>query len=112
VAADHRGVKSRILADLRYDVLQRDDLRCVGPRIGMPGTCHFILEVDHVRASGGLGMKSRTDLDNLVVLCRDHHRLKTENGRTWRPKLLVYLDKIKARDAIVERLAADGVEGF
>lgn len=87
-------MKSRIPSRLRDKVLYRDALRCVGPRIGMPGPCHFVLEVDHVRASGGLGMKSRTDLDNLVVLCRDHHRLKTENGRTWRPKLIAYLASV------------------
>jgi 5-methylcytosine-specific restriction endonuclease McrA len=78
---------------LRAAVLSRDE-GCVGPRIGMPGTCHYALEVDHVRASGGLGMKSPTVIDNLITLCRDHHRLKTENGRTWRPKLLVYLASV------------------
>lgn len=66
---------------------------CVGPSVGMPGRCHYVIEVDHVRASGGLGMKSSSEPWNLVSLCRDHHRLKTEHGRTWRPALLEYLAK-------------------
>jgi 5-methylcytosine-specific restriction endonuclease McrA len=64
---------------------------CVGPYVGMPGACHYAIEVDHVRASGGLGLRSRSTPDNLVSLCRDHHRLKTEHGKTWRPALLAYL---------------------
>lgn len=64
---------------------------CVGTWIGMPGRCHWATEVDHVRASGGLGMKSPSEPWNLVSLCRDHHRLKTEHGREWRPALLEYL---------------------
>ena len=72
-------------------VRARDGYACVGPRIGMPGPCHSIAEVDHVRASGGLGLRSASKLPNLVTLCRDHHRLKTEAGRTWRPRLLEYL---------------------
>jgi hypothetical protein len=58
----------------------------------MPGECYGALEPDHVRASGGISMKSRSTLDNGAMLCSNHHRLKTENGRTWRPILLDYID--------------------
>ena len=56
--------------------------------------CDGPLDVDHVRASGGLGMKSPTHRTNMVVLCRWHHRLKTEYGKTWRPLLLAYLENV------------------
>ena len=45
------------------------------------------VELDHVRA-GGMGMKSRTSEDNLVALCSDCHRWKTEHGRVARPDLI------------------------
>lgn len=64
---------------------------CVGPRVGMPGECSGSLELDHVRASGGIGMKSRSTLDNAAFLCGVHHRAKTNAGRTWRPALLDYI---------------------
>lgn len=75
---------------LRAAVLSRD-LGCVGPLVGMPGDCFSPWEVDHVRASHAMGMKSPSDLGNLVVLCGHHHRLKTEHGREWRPVLLDYI---------------------
>ena len=56
--------------------------------------CEGPLDVDHVRASGGLGMKSETNRRNMVCLCRWHHRLKTDYGRTWRPLLLAYLERV------------------
>lgn len=62
----------------------RTILACAGP-----------IEVDHVRASGGLGMKSPTHRTNLVCLCAHHHRLKTEYGKTWRPILLAYLERVE-----------------
>jgi 5-methylcytosine-specific restriction endonuclease McrA len=57
--------------------------------------CDGPLDVDHVRASGGLGMKSPTHRTNLVVLCRHHHRAKTEFGKVWRPLLLAYLERVE-----------------
>jgi 5-methylcytosine-specific restriction endonuclease McrA len=60
--------------------------------------CDGPLDVDHVRASGGLGMKSPTHRTNMVVLCRHHHRAKTEYGKVWRPLLLAYLERVE-RDA-------------
>lgn len=68
------------------------DRGCVGHRIlGMPGPCTFGIELDHVRASHGMGMKSETVASNLVSLCPVAHRFKTDYGREWRPKILAYL---------------------
>ncbi len=77
--------------DLRFDVYRRDR-GCVGRRVGMPGDCVGLYELDHVRASGALGRKSETSIDNLVSLCAYHHRLKTMEGRRWRPRLIAYLE--------------------
>jgi len=77
---------------LRIQVLRRDN-GCVGPRVGMPGDCAGPLELDHVRASHAMGMKSPTEAGNLAVLCGSHHRLRTLEGRTYRPRLLEYLAK-------------------
>lgn len=79
---------------VRKQVQSRDG-GCVGPRVGMPGDCAGHLDLDHVRASGAIGKKSPSTTDNLVVLCNNiHHRLKTEYGRTWRPKLLDYIASV------------------
>ena len=79
--------------DMRLRVLQRDAKAaggCVGFR-RLPGECTGPLELDHVRASHGMGMKSETSEDNLVALCGSHHRWRTEHGREGRPILLDYL---------------------
>ena len=77
---------------MKLDVFERD-AGCVG--FGrLPGDCAGGLEPDHVRASHGTGMKSRTEPDNLVALCGSHHRWKTENGREARPLLLAYLEEV------------------
>jgi hypothetical protein len=73
------------------EVMARDG-GCVGPRIGMVGDCVGPSELDHIRASGGLSLRSRSTPDNLAVLCGRHHRTKTEAGRTWRPKLLAWVE--------------------
>ena len=75
---------------VRSQVIGRD-MGCVGVKVGMPGECWGISELDHVRASHGIGMKSETSVSNLVLLCSTHHRMKTEHGKTWRPRLLEYL---------------------
>ena len=80
-----------IPAGLRLDVLLRD-LGCVGYRLGWPGPHTSPIELDHVRASGGLGLKSSTTADNLVSLCGDCHRWKTSHGREARPQLVEYLE--------------------
>jgi 5-methylcytosine-specific restriction endonuclease McrA len=83
-----------IPAKVRLDVLLRDN-GCVG-RERLPGDCEGAIELDHVRASGGMGMKSPTTPDNLVSLCGSHHRFKTEHGREARPLLLAYLEGVSA----------------
>lgn len=82
---------TRIPPAIRAEVLQRDKRRCVGPLLDFPGPCLGTLELDHVRASHGIGIKSPSTPDNLVALCAGHHRWKTENGRTARARLLAYL---------------------
>lgn len=80
---------------MRLRVLQRD-ARAVGGCIGfalLNGSCAGGLELDHVRASHGVGMKSVTCDCNLVSLCGAHHRFKTEHGREVRPVLIVYLER-------------------
>jgi hypothetical protein len=89
---------TRIPIALRSEVLAADG-GCVGPRIGMPGDCFGATELDHIRASHGMGMKSETERDNLASLCAAHHRLKTNGGREWRPKLLIY---VWGRDRILD----------
>lgn len=86
-----RSTGTVIPLSLRREVLAADQGRCVGPLVGMPGECFGSLELDHVRASGGISMKSSTSLDNLVAMCSTHHRVKTEAGREWRPRLLRYV---------------------
>lgn len=85
-----------IPSSMREAVLRRDWAhgRCIGKVVGMPGDCIGPIELDHVRASGAIGRKSRTEPDNLVALCGFHHRLKTGAGRTWRPVLLAYLETV------------------
>ena len=76
--------------DVRLRVLNRDQ-GCVGFQL-LPGECAGPLELDHVRASHGMGMKSETVESNLVALCGAHHRWRTEHGREGRPILLAYLE--------------------
>lgn len=87
-----------IPAALRISVLTRDG-GCVG-RERLPGECLGALELDHVRASHGVGMKSSTSADNLVSLCGGHHRWKTEHGRDARPILLDYLARFLPTDPL------------
>lgn len=79
------------------------DNGCVAARAArrheLAADCSGPLDVDHVRASGGLGMKSPTVRTNLVVLCRHHHDAKTQYGKTWRPLLLDYLARVEPATA-------------
>lgn len=85
-----------IPAGLRLVVLGRDG-GCAGPRARFPISEHYgALELDHVRASHGIGMKSETTAENLVSLCGSCHRWKTEHGREARPLLLAYLAGVTA----------------
>lgn len=78
------------------EITERDDGRCIGPRIGMPEVCLGYPQKDHVRASGALGKKSPSTTDNGALLCGRHHEMKTNDGPTWRPLILSYIDR-KAR---------------
>lgn len=80
-----------IPASVRAQVMARDG-GCVGPKVGMITPCSGSLELDHVRASHGMGMKSESTVENCVQLCGLHHRMKTADGRKWRPALLRYLE--------------------
>lgn len=80
--------------EMRLRVIARD-LGCVGFDL-LPGECVGPLELDHVRASHGIGMKSETTEQNLVALCGNHHRYKTAFGREARPVLLAYLARVTA----------------
>jgi hypothetical protein len=75
------------------DAIHERDRYCVGPRAGFQGDCYGGVERDHVRASGGIGMKSESTRYNGVLLCSVHHAWKTVHGREARPMLLAYLDE-------------------
>jgi len=82
---------------VRAHVRARDG-DCVFARLGILHDCFGRLELDHVRASGGLGMRSRSTSDNLVLLCPSAHRLKTLEGRRWRPVLLAWIEIAERED--------------
>lgn len=84
---------TRIPNATRHRVVRRDR-HCVLADL-WPHLCQGALELDHVRASGGLGMKSVTCDCNLVALCGTAHRYKTANGREVRPLLLGYLARFE-----------------
>lgn len=84
---------------------------CLGPLAGMPGTCVGEKELDHVRASGGMGMKSKSIAVNAARLCASHHRLKHDEGKTWRPRLLSVIGALHGDcpECQAENLAEYGV---
>jgi 5-methylcytosine-specific restriction endonuclease McrA len=96
-------VRRRAQADNRPDPVPasvRDEVRardrgCVFERLGVAHDCFGRLELDHVRASGGLGVRSRSTPDNLVLLCPAAHLEKTLHGRQWRPVLLAWIERAK-----------------
>lgn len=96
------------------DDVRRDAMRlhggCIGPRVGMPDVCLGAVELDHVRASGGIGLKSRSTLDNAAPLCGRHHQAKTLEGRRWRPLLCEYIERAIRRKA-PEHVHVDPVYG-
>jgi len=81
---------------------------CIGSLAGMPGDCAGTSELDHVRGSGGVGMKSKSIATNCALTCSWHHSLKTREGKTWRPRLLAVIARLHGecadcqREAIVE----------
>ena len=74
-----------------YAAVRARDGGCVGPRVGLPGPCDGSLELDHIR-SAGLGKRGPSTVDNLVTLCRYHHRWKTEHARATRPLLIEWTE--------------------
>lgn len=89
-----RVAKDPVTPEL-YAYLERRDGRCVMATLRADHVCEGPSEVDHVRASGGLGLRSPSTAANCVRLCRWGHRLKTEYGRVWRPLLLGYLERVE-----------------
>ena len=85
---------------LRAYIRQRDK-GCVAAIVlrDHGATCQGVMQIDHVRASGGLGVKSPAERGNLVQLCAWHHKLKTEYGKVWRPLLLAYLARVEGEAA-------------
>ena len=90
--------KDPVTPELRYAVMKRDHI-CVGAKIGMGEACgsqfgsggNIVWELDRVD-NAGLGRRGPSTMDNLVLICGYHHRVKTESSKTWRPKLREYLD--------------------
>ena len=77
---------------------------CIGPMAGMPGDCSGGIQNDHVRASGGFGMKSIAV--NCARLCGlTHHPMKTEHGTTYRPLLLAAIARLHGECARCQREA-------
>ncbi len=66
---------------------------CVASRAGMDGPCDGPLEMDHV-LNGGMALRGPSDAGNLVVLCRRHHRWKTEHARVARRLLVAYIGSV------------------
>lgn len=89
--------KDPVTADLRHEVFRRDKT-CLGPRIGMPEECgsqfgsggRIALEIDHV-SSAGFGKRGPSTIENCVLLCGWHHRMKTESSKRWRAAIKEYL---------------------
>lgn len=83
--------------EVRAEVERLDGGRCVCERAGFPtevvAACTGDLQLDHVRASHGIGMKSRSTVDNAVLLSATAHRWKTNHGREARPLLLDWIDR-------------------
>jgi hypothetical protein len=66
-----------------YAHVRERDGDCVGPRLGMPGSCEGPIELDHID-TGGLSYRGPSTPLNLVSLCRRHHRVKTDRAKHWR----------------------------
>lgn len=84
-----------------YAAARLRDGGCLGPLAGMPTLCAGPIEIDHVRV-GGMGLRSPSVKENLGCLCQLHHRMKTEDGRTWRPRLLALIDPSGTSDVSAE----------
>jgi hypothetical protein len=89
--------KDPVTPELRFALLKRDKT-CIGPVIGMEDRCgsqfgsggRIALEIDHVSTSG-LGKRGPSTMENCVILCGWHHRVKTESSKRWRAAIKEYL---------------------
>lgn len=70
----------------------------------MPGACSGGIQNDHLRASGGIGMKSESIAINDARLCGlTHHPMKTMDGATWRTRLLAVIAELHGECADCQR---------
>lgn len=74
--------------------LERRDGRCAMAKIRADHICDGPSEIDHIRSSGGLGLRSPSIKANCVRLCRWAHLQKTYYGKTIRPLLLYYIEEM------------------
>jgi len=90
--------------EVREHVREHQGWGCIGPQAGMPGECIGpAIELDHVRASHGTGMKSKSIAVNAARLCRVHHPMKTDHGSTYRPLLLAAIARLHGECAQCQR---------
>jgi hypothetical protein len=103
-------------ADLRARIYERDDWRCVAPKLGAEDACrdfsgHIIvwpprsgivgyiahcLTLDHVKDQPMLGKRAPDDAEHLATLCWHHH---LEGWATaHRPELRTYLAEVNAKE--------------
>lgn len=107
-----RRTALRPSAGTRWPPFVRDHVashqpHCIGNLAGMPGACAGMPELDHVRASHGIGMKSESIATNAARLCSWHHNLKTRDGRTWRPRLLYIVAALASECASCQQEAIE-----
>src|SRR5690606_36114238 len=88
-----RPRKDPVTRDLAAYLAKRDG-RCAMVKIRADHVCDGPSEIDHVRASGGLGLRSPSTKANTVRLCRWAHLTKTYLGRVIRPLLLDYIERM------------------
>lgn len=89
-------------ADVKAHVREHQR-ECMGALVGMPGPCMGQVENDHVRASGGISMKSDSIATNCARMCSWHHSIKTREGRRYRPLLIAKIAQLHAECADCQR---------
>jgi hypothetical protein len=87
----HRPADDKVTPAVANYVLARDS-GCV--MRGFEDPCGGRLELDHVD-NGGTGHRGPSTKSNLVSLCSEHHRYKTEHARLVRPLLRAYLSRVE-----------------
>lgn len=81
-------------AGLREYILARDRV-CQFPSCNRAG---YQCDVDHVEAFTGSNDGGSTSADNLITLCRRHHRLKTHNR--WKIRIMKPPDRYRRGDEV------------